>query len=100
MDSLSNAERKVARALLARYPSAGLTTVAQLAGEAQVSAPTVLRFAGRLGYSGFADLQRALIAELNDDGSPLRQYEQKRAAEGGDGAVSYTHLTLPTTPYV
>ena len=31
MDSLSNAERKVARALLARYPSAGLTTVAQAA---------------------------------------------------------------------
>ena len=94
MDSLSNAERKVARALLARYPSAGLTTVAQLAGEAQVSAPTVLRFAGRLGYSGFADLQRALIAELNDDGSPLRQYEQKRAAEGGDGVLARTARTV------
>lgn len=94
MDSLSNAERKVARALLARYPGAGLTTVAQLAGEAQVSAPTVLRFAGRLGYSGFADLQRALIAELNDDGSPLRQYEQKRAAEGGDGVLARTARTV------
>lgn len=93
-DGLSNAERKVARTLLARYPSAGLTTVAELAAEAQVSAPTVLRFAGRLGYSGFQDLQRALIAELNDDGSPLRQYEQKRAVEGKGGVLARTEQTF------
>lgn len=110
MEQLSNAERKVARTLLARYPSAGLTTVAELAAEAQVSAPTVLRFAGRLGFTGFQDLQRALIAELNDEGSPLRQYEQKRAAgsEGGIlartgqsflDALSATYAELPESEF-
>lgn len=94
MEELSNAERKVARTLLARYPGAGLTTVAELAAEAQVSAPTVLRFAGRLGYAGFQDFQRALIAELNDDGSPLRQYEQKREAEGEGGVLARSERTL------
>ncbi len=90
MAELSNAERKVARALLARYPGAGLGTVSELAQEAGVSAPTVLRFAGRLGFSGFLGLQRALVAELNELGSPLRQYESKRAAAGGEGVVART----------
>ncbi|MCT9868359.1 MurR/RpiR family transcriptional regulator [Paenarthrobacter aurescens] len=78
MDSLSKGERKVARALLASYPAAGLSTVAQLAGDAGVSPPTVLRFATRLGYSGFPDLQKALVHEINEGmGSPLKQYDVK-----------------------
>ncbi|GAA2104346.1 MULTISPECIES: MurR/RpiR family transcriptional regulator [Brevibacterium] len=87
MADLSNAERKVARALLARYPGAGLTTVAALAQEAGVSAPTVLRFAARLGCSGFPELQRALVAELNALGSPLLQYEAKRGMGAGPGVL-------------
>ncbi|MBA0051121.1 MurR/RpiR family transcriptional regulator [Streptomyces sp. AJS327] len=78
MDTLSNSERKVARALLAQYPTAGLTTVVDLAGTAGVSPPTVVRFVTRLGFSGFAVFQRALVHELNSElGSPLKQYPQK-----------------------
>ncbi|MFF0309896.1 MurR/RpiR family transcriptional regulator [Streptosporangium sp. NPDC004379] len=72
----SPAERKVARALLASYPAAGLETVARLAERAGVSAPTVLRFAGRLGFGGFPELQDALRAELGErDASPATLYE-------------------------
>jgi DNA-binding MurR/RpiR family transcriptional regulator len=64
MNRLSAAERRVARALLADYPSAGLSTVAELAGRAQVSPPTVVRFAQRIGLSGFAALQTSMREEL------------------------------------
>jgi DNA-binding MurR/RpiR family transcriptional regulator len=65
LSTLSKAERRVGRALLADYPSAGLASAARLAERAEVSAPTVLRFAQSLGYDGFTDLQVALRAELS-----------------------------------
>ncbi|MEO6200037.1 MAG: MurR/RpiR family transcriptional regulator [Cryobacterium sp.] len=64
LGALSRAERQVGRVLLADYPSAGLSTVAGLARQARVSPPTVLRFAQSLGFTGFADLQKALRHEL------------------------------------
>jgi DNA-binding MurR/RpiR family transcriptional regulator len=81
MQELSSAERKVARALLAEYPGAGLDTVAHLAERAGVSAPTVLRFGRRLGYQGFPELQAALRAELARRSSgPLARFEARRPA--------------------
>jgi DNA-binding MurR/RpiR family transcriptional regulator len=65
LSTLSRAERRVGRALLADYPSAGLASAARLAERAEVSPPTVLRFAQSLGYEGFTDLQVALRAELS-----------------------------------
>jgi DNA-binding MurR/RpiR family transcriptional regulator len=65
LPALSKAERRVGRALLADYPSAGLASAARLAERAEVSPPTVLRFAQSLGYEGFTDLQVALRAELS-----------------------------------
>jgi DNA-binding MurR/RpiR family transcriptional regulator len=65
LSSLSKAERRVGRALLGDYPSAGLASAARLAERAEVSPPTVLRFAQSLGYDGFTDLQVALRAELS-----------------------------------
>jgi len=66
MGELSVSERKVGRALLAAYPIAGLETVGQLAARANVSGPTVMRFASKLGYEGFADLQQALLREVQE----------------------------------
>jgi DNA-binding MurR/RpiR family transcriptional regulator len=65
LSTLSRAERRVARALLADYPSAGLASAATLAERAEVSPPTVLRFAQSLGYEGFTALQVALRSELS-----------------------------------
>ena len=72
LTELSTAERKVARALLADYPSAGLGTVADLARSASVSAPTVVRFTQSLGFAGFPHMQLQLRTELTrDSASPL-----------------------------
>jgi len=64
MDQFTPAERRVARALLADYPSAGLSTAADLAARASTSAPSVVRFTTRLGMTGFSDLQQRLRLEL------------------------------------
>ncbi len=78
-------ERRVARVLLADYPRAALGTSAQLAAAAGVSAPTVVRFARSLGYSGFPELQASLLNELSERvASPLTQYE-RRPQRSGDG---------------
>lgn len=85
---LSPAERKVARVLLASYPSSGFETIATLAERAAVSAPTVLRFVNRLGYSGFPDFQAALRAELETrNASPLSLYEATDDAGSADSAA-------------
>lgn len=60
----SKAEMRVVRQLLANYPAAGLTTISKLAQLSDVSDPTVLRVATRLGFAGFADLQQALLTEV------------------------------------
>jgi DNA-binding MurR/RpiR family transcriptional regulator len=83
LPTLSRAERRVGRTLLADYPSAGLVSAARLAERAEVSPPTVLRFAQSLGYDGFTDLQVALRAELTAQSSgPLTRLPHAAAAGG------------------
>lgn len=65
MDSLTKSERRVAHAILAQYPIAGLETLAKLGKRAQVSDPTVLRFISRIGYKKFNDFQNTLRDEVN-----------------------------------
>src|ERR1700712_2647690 len=80
---LSRAERRVGRALLADYPSAGLASAARLAERAEVSPPTVLRFAQSLGYEGFTNLQVALRAELTArSNGPITRLPTPPAADG------------------
>lgn len=64
MESLTPTERKIARVLLANYPVAGLETIAQLAARVDVSGPTVLRLATRLGFESYSAFQAALRHEL------------------------------------
>jgi DNA-binding MurR/RpiR family transcriptional regulator len=64
MDELSAAMKKVARVLLADYPSAGLVSAASLASLAGTSTPTVLRLVERLGLGSYPDFQRALRDEI------------------------------------
>ncbi|MGW6485748.1 MurR/RpiR family transcriptional regulator [Streptomyces sp. NPDC055056] len=76
LGELSPAERKVGRVMLAGYPAAGFETIATIAERAAVSAPTVLRFVGRLGFGGYPDFQAALRDELEErSASPLSLYE-------------------------
>jgi DNA-binding MurR/RpiR family transcriptional regulator len=63
LSALTPTERKVAQVLLSNYPVTGLAPVAEWAERAGVSAPSVLRFIGRLGFAGTADFQRRLREE-------------------------------------
>lgn len=64
--TLTKAEKRAARVLLARYPAIGLESVTAFAEQAKVSAPSVLRFIAKLGFSGYPDFRRALRQELDE----------------------------------
>lgn len=63
--ALTRSERRVAEALIRDYPMAGLQSVTKLAEEADVSTPTVIRLARKLGFEGFTELQTALRSEAS-----------------------------------
>jgi DNA-binding MurR/RpiR family transcriptional regulator len=54
---LTQAERKVARILMADYPVGGLDPIAKLAAAAGVSAPTVVRLVAKLEFDGYPEFQ-------------------------------------------
>lgn len=86
LDEFTTTERRAAVALLANYPMLGLETVAQFAEAAGVSSPTILRFVARLGFPGFADFQKRLRAELeNQLKSPLARDPALPEAGAGCG---------------
>ncbi|PVB59824.1 MurR/RpiR family transcriptional regulator [Labrenzia sp. 011] len=88
LDEFTATEKRAAHALLGNYPMQGLGTVAQFAEAAGVSSPTILRFIGRLGYPGFAEFQRKLRGELeNQLNSPLA-----RSAHMADDANGDPHV--------
>src|SRR5213593_141834 len=75
LDSLSPAERRLARVLLASYPIAGLESVARFAERAGVSPPTVTRFISKLGFPEFQEsLRHEVQARLS---SPLARYRDE-----------------------
>ena len=77
MGELSPAEKKVARALLASYPSAGLESAATVAKAAGTSTPTVLRLVTRLGTGSYPDFQKRLREEVTHRmSSPVSPTEQ------------------------
>jgi DNA-binding MurR/RpiR family transcriptional regulator len=91
MGELSPAERKVARALLAGYPSAGLGSAATLAKAAGTSTPTVLRLVTRLGIGSYPDLQQILRAEVTSHmNSPVSRTERATVHQGGTGLLRET----------
>lgn len=58
-------EKKVGRALLARYPAAGLAGVSEWAGESGTSTASVIRLVQKLGFDGYASFHGALLGELS-----------------------------------
>lgn len=62
---LTAAERKLMAALFSNYPMAGLVSITDFAREADVSTPSVLRLAKKIGFSGFPAFQEQLRAELS-----------------------------------
>lgn len=78
LDTMSPSEKKVARALIADYPVAGLEPVAKLAERASVSAPSVLRMLSRIGLHSYPQMQEQLREEISQrNASPMDMYEAK-----------------------
>jgi DNA-binding MurR/RpiR family transcriptional regulator len=106
MELLSPAEKKVARTLLADYPSAGLGTAAALAKAAGTSTPTVLRLLARLQIGTYPAFQERLRAEVSQGrNSPASRatesFEQGRetAFDRGIGArADAVRRVLETVP--
>lgn len=64
LPDLTRAERQLATHVLSHYPVAALGSITQLAKAAQVSTPTVVRLAQKLGYKGYPDFQAELRGEV------------------------------------
>jgi DNA-binding MurR/RpiR family transcriptional regulator len=89
MDQLSPAEKRVARSILADYPSAGLSSAALLAKAAGTSAPTVLRFAARLGCRSYPEFQKRLLNEISHSvSSPVNRAARARSDGAGGSDLS------------
>jgi len=64
IEQLTLSERQVASILLTDYPVAGMQSITSLASQANVSTPTVVRLAKKLGFNGFSKMQEALRKEM------------------------------------
>ena len=88
-DELTAAERRLTATLLDDSLVAGLQSITKLAESAEVSTPTVIRLARKLGYNGFPDLQDAIREEVAAQmKEPLAKLEAAELASGKDHIVS------------
>lgn len=93
--ALTQSDLKIARALLANYPAAGLNTVAHLAQTAGVSGPSVVRFVARLGFDGYPEFQQVLLSEVQERmSSPLTMM---RAGKGAAAAENQFFESMRAT---
>jgi len=82
-EGFTDSEKKLCAVLLADYPFAGLQPISALSENACVSAPSISRFVNKIGFQGFQDFQRHLIAELKEgQRSPVDLRHTRRPAEG------------------
>lgn len=86
-DTLTPSERLLAGHLTRNYPMAGLASMPQLAKEAGVSTPTVLRMVQKLGFRGYPEFQ----AQLRDEVEARLESPLSKHARWTDG-VPQTHI--------
>ncbi|PIT11054.1 MurR/RpiR family transcriptional regulator [Snodgrassella alvi] len=70
LPELSSAERRVAECVLAQSKWFVHAAVANIAREARVSQPTVIRFCRSMGYSGLSEFKLNLSASIGHEGMP------------------------------
>lgn len=86
---LTAAERKLSAILLDASLVTGLQSITRLAESAQVSSPTIIRLARKLGFDGFPDLQDAIREEVSARmKQPLAKLDAANRADASDHIVS------------
>lgn len=89
---MSKSFSRLADYILDSYVQAALMTATELAHQVDVDAATVVRFAQRLGYSGFPDLQDEIKERVKQE--LLIRPEQATEANSITGVVSATMLRV------
>ena len=93
----SASDTRVARSILEKYPVSALGGIGDIARQSGVSAPTVTRFIKRLGFKRFADFQRAIRLEVQDNEvSPLAlftKHQNKATRSSNPDRLLVEHMT-------
>ena len=77
MSEMTRAERQLASHMLANFPLSVLGSVADIAQDAGVSAPTVVRFVRKIGFSGYPEFRAQLHEEMGERlASPIAKHEK------------------------
>jgi len=77
LGSFTRAERQLANTILENYPVSGLGSITKLSKASQVSNPTIVRMAKKLGFNGFAQMQNMLRSEVEATiASPIMRRER------------------------
>ena len=77
MPAMTRAERRLASHMLGNFPLSVLGTVATIAQDAGVSAPTVVRFVRKIGFSGYPEFRAQLHEEMGERlASPITKHEK------------------------
>ncbi|WGS19271.1 MurR/RpiR family transcriptional regulator [Bradyrhizobium sp. ISRA463] len=88
--NLTLSERKIGDAVLADYPFGALQTIQELAERTGVSAPSITRFVGKLGFAGYQEFQRQLITEVRESRrSPLQLKATEKLGSAGSFLADY-----------
>ncbi|MGB3146915.1 MAG: MurR/RpiR family transcriptional regulator [Paracoccaceae bacterium] len=86
-DGLTPTERQLASHIMRNYPVAALGSITALAKGAEVSTPTVVRLAQKLGFKGYPDFQSHVRTEVEERlVSPLAKHDRWA------GGVPQTHM--------
>lgn len=83
-ETLTRAEKQLAKSLLDNYPVSGLGSITTVAENARVSTPTVARMVQKLGYKGYPDFQAHLHQEVEATiSNPLTKHDRWAAKVPG-----------------
>lgn len=80
--SFSKGQKKIASAILTQYDKVAYMTAAKLGKTVGVSESTVVRFAGELGYDGYASLQHAIQELVRTKLTPNQRIEMTKQRIG------------------
>ena len=83
--ALTPTERRVAEVVTADPTALAFDTVAELAERVGSSGPSIVRFAAKLGFDGYSDLQQHARAALTEQVSPVDR--SRSSARGGGGEL-------------
>jgi DNA-binding MurR/RpiR family transcriptional regulator len=82
MDRFSDRQRMVAQYILTDYDDAAFFTAAKLAEASNVSEATVIRFANRMGYSRYSDMQKDLRLAMRDKLNQMDRFRRSGEQKG------------------